>query len=286
MKPFNSIVLACLLALSRQVLADDAAVPSVKIQKYLDSAWRKQGNEISKVEGQLAVSQKAMKAARSFTEKKRIKSQIDDLLEKVSALKRGQGLPVATLDPGHLEMGDIGAFPATTRLIVAQVIDKDTVHIIPELWKMRIQARGLAMSQDNYKALGNRFIIRGRSTMGIVDNVTFDPQVELFEVTGTEKYSTSDDGTNTVFVLKPFDKKIIDDIIAKTAAAMTDGTKKEKASGLRIWTDATEKFSVKAEFVELKDGLVSLQKENGEVISVPFARLHQRAKDWIKENTQ
>ena len=41
----------------------------------------------------------------------------------------------------------------------------------------------------------------------------------------------------------------------------------------RKWSDASGRFSVEAELVEVKDGKVVLEKAAGEKIAVPFARL-------------
>ena len=42
---------------------------------------------------------------------------------------------------------------------------------------------------------------------------------------------------------------------------------------LREWASQGGKFKIKAKFVELKDGSVTLEKENGDTVAVPLARL-------------
>jgi len=50
----------------------------------------------------------------------------------------------------------------------------------------------------------------------------------------------------------------------------------------RKWSDATGKFAVEAEFVEVRDGKVVLRKAGGEEISVPLARLGQADRRHLK----
>lgn len=49
----------------------------------------------------------------------------------------------------------------------------------------------------------------------------------------------------------------------------------------REWKDATGSFSVRAELVELKDGVVHLKKTDGEVITVPIGRLSDADKNYL-----
>jgi len=49
----------------------------------------------------------------------------------------------------------------------------------------------------------------------------------------------------------------------------------------RQWTDVSGSFSVRAEFVELKDGQVHLKRDDGEVIVVPVSRLSDGDKNWL-----
>jgi len=49
----------------------------------------------------------------------------------------------------------------------------------------------------------------------------------------------------------------------------------------RMWTDNTGKFSVEAEFVEVKDGKVLLKKDNGKVFQVPIERLSDADQRYV-----
>lgn len=49
----------------------------------------------------------------------------------------------------------------------------------------------------------------------------------------------------------------------------------------RQWTDATGTFTIRAELVELKDGVVHLKKSDGEVITVPVNRLSDGDRNYL-----
>ena len=51
----------------------------------------------------------------------------------------------------------------------------------------------------------------------------------------------------------------------------------------REWTDSTGKFKVKAEFVEFKEGIVRLAKEDGQIISFPLGRLSATDQKYVHE---
>ncbi|HTU25121.1 MAG TPA: SHD1 domain-containing protein [Pirellulales bacterium] len=48
-----------------------------------------------------------------------------------------------------------------------------------------------------------------------------------------------------------------------------------RADGMRLWTDNTGKFQVRARLVQVSDGMVRLQKETGRFTTVPFRRLSE-----------
>lgn len=54
--------------------------------------------------------------------------------------------------------------------------------------------------------------------------------------------------------------------------------------GAREWSDSTGKFKIEAEFVELKDGKVSLKKADGTLLSIPLDKLSKADRDFV--NTQ
>jgi len=50
----------------------------------------------------------------------------------------------------------------------------------------------------------------------------------------------------------------------------------------RKWTDSTGQYSVRAEFVDVKDGTVRLKKENGKTLSVPLDKLSKADQDYVR----
>ena len=52
-------------------------------------------------------------------------------------------------------------------------------------------------------------------------------------------------------------------------------------SKLRSWSDVSGKFTVQAEFVELKDGKVRLKKQDGSKLAVELDRLSKRDRDYL-----
>jgi hypothetical protein len=57
----------------------------------------------------------------------------------------------------------------------------------------------------------------------------------------------------------------------------------ESDRGIRTWSDDSGKFSVEAEFVEVKDDNVILKRKDGQLLSVPLDRLSDRDKTVVKQ---
>lgn len=51
----------------------------------------------------------------------------------------------------------------------------------------------------------------------------------------------------------------------------------------RTWTDASGKFKIAAELIEVKDGKVQLRKDDGEEIAVPLKRLSEKDRAYLEE---
>ena len=52
---------------------------------------------------------------------------------------------------------------------------------------------------------------------------------------------------------------------------------------MRTWTDTSGSFHVEAKFRGVKDGKASLERANGQVISVPMAKLSDADRQFIGE---
>ncbi len=76
---------------------------------------------------------------------------------------------------------------------------------------------------------------------------------------------------------------------ASTAAGATPAGSAPAANSastaVREWSDATGKFHVKAELIGVKDGKVQLKKSDGEILSVPLAKLSAQDQDAVKKLT-
>jgi hypothetical protein len=53
--------------------------------------------------------------------------------------------------------------------------------------------------------------------------------------------------------------------------------------GLRTWSDDSGKFSVEAEFVQVKDNNVILKRKDGQLLSVPLDRLGDKDKTVVQQ---
>ena len=53
------------------------------------------------------------------------------------------------------------------------------------------------------------------------------------------------------------------------------------ATGPRTWSDTTGKFRIEAELVSVEDGKVNLKKKDGEVVSVPLAKLSKADQEFV-----
>lgn len=52
---------------------------------------------------------------------------------------------------------------------------------------------------------------------------------------------------------------------------------------LRIWTDSTGRHTTDAEFVEFKDGMVTLRKPDGNTVSLPIERLTEKDQEYVRK---
>ncbi|MEE2642870.1 MAG: PQQ-binding-like beta-propeller repeat protein [Planctomycetota bacterium] len=64
--------------------------------------------------------------------------------------------------------------------------------------------------------------------------------------------------------------------------AMTAGPSDE----VRLWKDSSGKFSIRAKLVENRNGVVLLEKENGEKINVPLNRLSDEDRKFLRDQTK
>ena len=56
-----------------------------------------------------------------------------------------------------------------------------------------------------------------------------------------------------------------------------------QAAEIEKWVDATGKYTIEASFVSEVDGVVTLQKANGDEVEVPLAKLNTASQERVKE---
>ncbi len=71
-------------------------------------------------------------------------------------------------------------------------------------------------------------------------------------------------------------------VLVTLAAATAYGADAEE---LRTWTDASGKFTTKAKLLSVTNGLVSLEKESGTVLTIPIGRLTGADQEYVKQRT-
>ena len=70
---------------------------------------------------------------------------------------------------------------------------------------------------------------------------------------------------------------------AAPMAPATPGGDAPAASALRTWSDATGKFRIEAELVNVEGGAVNLKKKTGELVSVPLAKLSKADQEFVSK---
>jgi hypothetical protein len=129
-------------------------------------------------------------------------------------------------------------------------------------------------------------------TDGIVDDGKLDLSRKVFTFVGTKRYET-DAGPATVFHLKYLREHVeskpvdVEEAKRKEEEARKEVERKlqeaRKAELTRTWSDASGKFSVRAEFAGMTGGNVRLVKDDGTAIVVPLAKLSSADQEWIRK---
>ena len=114
------------------------------------------------------------------------------------------------------------------------------------------------------------------------------------EVTRTETYNTAAGGTNTVFVVEPFDRERLVQILAtaseaadEQAAAETKAEREqqeaEEAKLWRTWTSGNGQFTVEAKLLSLAVGKAELEKRDGTAVDVELDILSPEDREFVEE---
>ncbi len=72
-----------------------------------------------------------------------------------------------------------------------------------------------------------------------------------------------------------------DEKLAKKKGSSTSTAGKKDRSEMRVWTDSTGKFRIKAKCIGVEDGKVKLEKPNGTILRVPTKKLSEADKRFL-----
>ncbi len=189
--------------------------------------------------------------------------------QEINSIKKDGTIPkqIPNLHPSYLSVGDIGSLYAG--LEIGQILNDKEMFIIPYRLKITAYTRKINM--------GPRILFRGWSTK----NYTTGQRIisnEWTKVTGTYKYTTVMGGTNTIFIIEPLNIEKLKPFLKIDKPNQLKTTLKS----LRIWTDKTGRFSIKASFMGYLDGKVKLYKENKQTIIININNLSIDDQNYIK----
>jgi len=266
--------------------------PHIKAQIDRLLAW--QTREIERGEKIMSELKESLKENRKDAKRRReIGARIDLVELDLKALKTWS-LPPAKIDSFKMANGQLGELDAAELKVISIVGDK--VLVVPMktmasgtgLSGFREYGRELQQSLLRPRSLesGEPFFIYGMDIEGVTDGQAFSPK-GLFEVTGTEQYTSVERAVKTVFSVQWYDAEAIAphlERIKKTAAAKPAKIATPGSSS-RTWTDTTGSFSVIAEFVKVEDDLVHLKKSDGSIVKVPEGRLSNDDLHWIRDHS-
>lgn len=166
------------------------------------------------------------------------------------------------IDPDEPVEGQIGLV-GNKRWTVLQVISKSEMLVAPKVTTTSFSTGGVRIRQSFGETTGKPLKINA-STKGLVDDKELPDGIPgVFLVTGTETYATSGGGSNTVWVLKPFD-------IEEAAVALKESRDRPKRP-------AEPKDAKKPLTPADQERLESLRKQKAELERQRLAKEAQKA---------
>ena len=137
----------------------------------------------------------------------KLKKEFKDLLSLLESADSNEKVDLRAfppISPNQPFEGQIGVIKKT-RFTVLQVISKSEVLIAPIVTTTSFSTSGVRIRQSFGEELGKPLKVNA-PTKGLVDDKELPGGIPgVFLVTGTETYATVNGGSNTVWVLKPFD---------------------------------------------------------------------------------
>ncbi len=253
-------VLVCAFTLQAAEVPDHLKAQVKKVRQLCEQ-------QLVNLEKRMEDLQSELKTARRDANKRRdLMQEIDRTKKEIQSLKDG-ALPSTHLNHFKLAIGQVGTIGAD--LEVLNVLGPEKILVAPYF----LIREGVKEPQ------GEPFMIYGYPTQGVVDGQTLR-RAGVFEVTGTEQYTTVAGGAKTVFKITWYDADTLKPYLDKQAARL-DRPDADQTRPVRTWTDASGKFSVKASFAGSALGKVRLRKEDGSVIEVDLDKLSADDRKYI-----
>lgn len=249
------------------------AEPSAKLKRLLAASDKQKASRLADLAERKANAQQAIQRIRS--------ERVIDEIDRIRIKENMQGVRLLTE-----ELEKTAASPYVMPLLY--VYGKLSIGNIgeprPPTYKSRKPIFKVFQVIDGSNMLietGDTMTwVRGINTSGLTDGRTADLS-GLFEVTGTKTYQATV-GTNTVFVIEPFDNTELKQYLAALAAKKP---KPKPTPSYRTWADATGKFTVEAKFGGIIAGKVILLTKDGRKLSLEPSKLSAADQAFLKEKT-
>lgn len=135
-----------------------------------------------------------------------------------------------------------------TSVRISQVLDKDSVLVA------------------DFDAL-----VDGIDTSGMTDDSPHDFSRYIVECRGTKQYETNF-GTRTVKHFVCIDPEKMNRVLKEV----------NRIRSFRVWLDKNEKHATRAQFVDFKNGKVTLLSQDGKEISVKIVQLSKTDQAWVR----
>lgn len=183
----------------------------------------------------------------------------------------------ATTYEGHNGKFAVGDLVFARNASVTQVVDQKNFLF--------------TISYDVRVAEGNRPVTRIRDsdpmwlqnteTKGLTDGIAVNDL--LMKYVGTKQYDTVAGSRATIHLWEPYtiEQWIEEQGLDKKSTKTPEKTSDKQVA--RMWTDTTGKFTVRAVFVGMISGTVSLRKEDGTILKVPLDKLCEEDRKFVKD---
>ena len=208
---------------------------SPEAKKYLDFLTANRDRQIAALESQIKQAEEnAQKLSKGRVRRavKQMKAQIEAIRAHFEELQGG-ALPNRYIYSPKFAAGQLGRI--SEQLRVAQVVSDSEMFVVPVEMVAGTGRTPDEARRRSYTREGERFLIKGMQTEGFTDGVDINWKIlpSVFAVVGTKTYRTAIGGTNTVFVLEPFDMAKIKPQLEKRAAKHKAKRKKPPTAGRR-----------------------------------------------------